>query len=68
MPDTKTQAEGMPCSLILQPNSIKGLEYIYMENSEQNLRCVYGKYMPREGLGVLQVQHGQSLDMCNRVI
>ena len=23
--------------------------------------------MVREGLGVLQVQHGQSLDMCNRV-
>ena len=68
MPDTKTQAEGTPCSLELQPNSVKGVGVYIRENSEHNLRCVYEKYMPREGLGVLQVQHGQSLDMCNRVI
>jgi len=35
MPDTKTQAEGTPCSLVLQPNSVKGVG-IYMENSEHN--------------------------------
>ena len=53
MPDTKTQAEGTPCSLVLQPNNVKGLKYI-RENSEHNLKCVYEKYMPREGLGVLR--------------
>ena len=68
MPDTKTQAEGTPCSLVLQPNSVKGVEVIYGKTVNINLKCVYGKYMPREGLGVLQVQHGQSLDMCNRVM
>ena len=33
MPDTKTQAEGTPCSLVLQPNSEKGVD-IYKVNSE----------------------------------
>ena len=28
MPDTKTQAEGTPCSLVLQPNIVKGVEVI----------------------------------------
>jgi len=41
MPDTKTQAEGTPCSLVLQPNSKKGLEYIYGKTVNKNLKCVY---------------------------
>ena len=42
MPDTKTQAEGTPCSLVLQPNSKIGVGiYIREKNSEHNLRCVY---------------------------
>jgi len=51
MPDTKTQAEGTPCSLVLQPNSVKGLEYIG-EKQWTEFEYVYGKYMFREGLGV----------------
>ena len=52
MPDTKTQAEGTPCSLVLQPNSVKGVGVYIRENREHNLKCVYDKYMSREGLGV----------------
>ena len=52
MPDTKTQAEGTPCSLVLQPNNVKGLEYIGEKTVNIILIYVYGKYMPREGLGV----------------
>jgi len=41
MPDTKTQAEGTPCSLVLQPNSKIGVGIYIWKNSEHNLRCVY---------------------------
>ena len=50
MPDTKTQAEGTPCSLVLQPNSKIGVD-IYTVNSEHKFVDVYEKDMPREGLG-----------------
>jgi len=39
MPNTKTQAEGTPCSLVLQPNSEKGLKYI-RETVNINLICL----------------------------
>ena len=68
MPDTKTQAEGTPCSLVLQPNSIKGLEYIYMENSEQNLKCVYDKYMSEGRLALHPTSTVNPPNICNRVM
>ena len=53
MPDTKTQAEGTPCSLVLQPNSVKGVGIYIRKNSEQNFcRCVYDKYMSRGKAGM----------------
>jgi len=50
MPDTKTQAEGTPCSLVLQPNSKIGVG-IYTGNSEHKFEMSIND-MPRERLGV----------------
>ena len=50
MPDTKTQAEGTPCSLVLQPNSVKGVG-IYTGNSEHKFE-MYMEYMVRGKAGI----------------
>jgi len=66
MPDTKTQAEGTPCSLVLQPNSInKGWSTYGKQWTE--IWNVYEKDMPREGLGRTRPT-GQPLDISNRVM
>jgi len=51
MPDTKTQAEGTPCSLVLQPNGKIGVG-IYMVNSEHKFEMSIRSICPERGWGV----------------
>ena len=52
MPDTKTQAEGTPCSLVLQPNSEIGVG-IYTENSEHKFKMSMIRICLERGWDVL---------------
>ena len=56
MPDTKTQAEGTPCSLVLQPNSKIGVR-IYTVNSEHKFKMSIRSIWLDGGLASVSYQH-----------